>query len=413
MSKKTLLVLAVLLAVLVGGMWMTGRRAAVPAGKTAAAAGALLSAVDMSTVKAIVLDDGASTTHLAQVDGNWCVAEQENYPADFTRLRAMMLAIDGMGQVQIADEGTNHLAEYGLEAGAESSPMRIALEHGQGTTVLSLGKMREPQEGGQPWGPPPGRYARVDEGPVLLLKDDIAMAQSDSGSWWDRELLSVAPESIRKVEASSGDGSYAIERGTNGTFMLAGAEGKEVDAPAANRLFGALRSLRAEQILPGAGENDARFTNAVEFKAVTEDATYFVHVGEARSDEVGGKPVEIEVAAAADATPEQQAAAALVNKKLNNRTFLIPAYLADSLCVKKADVMGKPAEPAPEPPPVPAEVPAAESTAPETGRIRRGREFFHTMEKKFPHCGKLRPNAKNADFRPFFAIFSQKWPKNA
>jgi hypothetical protein len=222
--------------------------------------------------------------------------------------------------------------------------------------------MREPQEGGQPWGPPPGRYARVDEGPVLLIKEDIAGVSADPVQWWDHVLLQVAPESIRKVEASSGEGSFAIERGTNGMFMLAGAEGKEVDAAAANRLFGALGNLRAEKILPNA--EDAALANAIEFKAVTEAATYFVHVGEARSDQAGGKPVEIEVAAAAAATPEQQSAAALVNKKLNNRTFLIPAYLADSLCVKKADVMGKPAEPAPEPPPVPAEASAAEPAAP-------------------------------------------------
>jgi hypothetical protein len=361
MSRKTLVVLVVLLAVLVGGMWISGRRAAAPAGKTAAGGGALLPAVALGTVQAIVLDDGASTTHLAKVDGIWCVAEQDNAPADVGRLRQMIQSLDGMKPGLVVDEGAGRLAEFGLAAGENGAPMQIVLEHGKGTTVLGLGKMREPQEGEQAWRQYPGRYARVDEGPVLLLADDIPMAQSDSGSWWDRTLLAISPESIRQVEVGSGASSFTIDRGTNGAFSLAGgAEGQEVDVAAANRLFGALRSLRAEQMLPGAEKNESEFINTVQYKAMAEGATYLVKVGEARSDNGGSRPVEIEVMAAADATPEQQAAVAAAVRKLGNRTFLIPAYLADALTPLQ-EVLLRTTEPPPAEPvkePAPVETPA-------------------------------------------------------
>ena len=57
------------------------------------------------------------------------------------------------------------------------------------------------------------------------------------------------------------------------------------------------------------------------------------------------------------ATPEQQAVAAGVAKKAKGRTFLIPAYLADSLTPKRSALI-QPPEPAPEATPAPEETPA-------------------------------------------------------
>ena len=348
MSKKTLLVLVVLLAVLAGAMWMSGRQAASPSGKSAVDGGRLLPSVDASTVRAIAIEDGVATTHLAKVDGVWSVAEQDNYPADFNRLREMMRAIDETENAQVAEEGPAHLAEFGLAADAEPAPIRVALEHAQGTTVLNLGKTREPRRSDPYWGAPAGRYVRVDEGPVLLIKEDIRMVAADPAQWWDRLLLEVAPESIRKMEVGSADGTFAIERGTNGAFAAVGAaEGETVEEGAADRLFGALGNLRAEKIL-APEESAAAFSNAVSCVAETEGATYRIQLGEALADQGDGRPIKIETTAE-------------TSKRLNGRTFLIPAYLADVLVMKK-DILIRKADKAPKPPPVP-DAPAPETTA--------------------------------------------------
>ena len=95
MSKKTLGLLVALLAALAGAMWMNQREASVSAIKGSVAGGTLLPSVDMNTVRSITIEDGTATTHLAKVEGSWCVAEQGQYPADFSRLREMMRSIDG------------------------------------------------------------------------------------------------------------------------------------------------------------------------------------------------------------------------------------------------------------------------------------------------------------------------------
>lgn len=357
MSKKTLWILVVVLAALAAAVWKTKQKESAPAANGLAAGGTLLASVDVSTVRAIAIADSAATTHLAQADGVWSVAEQGRYPADLNRLRELMRALDDVRDAQVADTGAARLAEYGLAAGEEAAPLRIELEHGGGTTVLALGKVREPRRSEDYWMPAAGRYVRVDEGPVLLIKEDLRLAAADPEQWWDRLLLEVSPESIRQVDVASADDSFVVARDTNGTFSLEGAAADEtVNVAAANRLFGALRALRAEKILPA----DA-VTNATSYKAQADGVVYSLQLGEAQSDSGGGRPVKIEATAAADATPEQQAAAAVVGKKLDGRVHLIPAYLAEALSLRRDALVAK-AEAAPEPPPAPEAAP--DETAP-------------------------------------------------
>ncbi len=357
MSKKTMWILVIVLAALSAAVWWNGRRAA-PAAATAAG-GRLLPGVDWTTVRAIALETAAATTRLAQADGVWCVAEKENVPADVRRLRGLIQAMDETDDAQVADESADRLAEYGLAAEGEDAPLRIALEHAAGTTTVSLGKTRAPRQTEAYWGPPAGRYVRVDEGPVLLLKDDVPGADADPAQWWDRALLEIDPAVVRKVEVAAGGETVALERDTNGVIALVGAAaGEETEAAAAERLFGALRNLRADDIL-SAEEAEKAFAEAATYAAETEDATYRIEIGAAQADRGNSRPVRIE---ATGAVPAATA------KKLSGRAFRVPAYLGDAL-VAQRDALARKTEPLPvaeeeaplpEPPPIPDAVPATE-----------------------------------------------------
>ena len=357
MSKKTLMVLAVLAVVLAAAVWKSGKTASGPVAENAGDSQPLLNGVDIGTVSAIEIQEGSSTTHLEKAESGWCVAEQENAPADFNRLRDMMRSLDEMKRGQVAEAGDAHLAEYGLAEGGEAAPLKITLKHGTGTTVLSLGKMRESQRGEGYWGPPRGRYARVDNGPVLLLKEDVRMAQAGSDLWWERSLIALPPESVQKIKVQAEAESVVLERGTNGVITLAGAgDGESVNMEAANRLFGALRSLRADKIVPVATDVGDAFAKAASFQADVEGAVYRIQLGAALPDSGDARPIRIETEVLSGATPEQQAVAAGVAKKVKGRTFLIPAYLADSLTPKRSELI-QPPEPEPEPTPAPEETP--------------------------------------------------------
>ena len=330
MSKKTLWGLVIVLAALSAAVWWNGRRAAPAA--ASAAGGRLLPGVDLATVRAVALETAASTTRLAQADGVWCVAEKDNYPADVRRLRELIQSLDETDDAQVADESADRLAEYGLAAEGEDAPLRIALEHEKGTTVLSLGKMRAARRTEEYWGPSAGRYARVDAGPVLLLKDDVPGADADPAQWWDRALLEIEPAAVRKVEVASGGETFAIERGTNGTFALAGAaEGEEAVVAAAERLFGALRDLRADEILKPE-EAEKAFAEVATYAAETDGATYRIEIGAAQAEHADGRPARI---AATGAVPAATA------KKLSGRAFRIPSFLADAMIAKREALVRK------------------------------------------------------------------------
>lgn len=362
MSKKTMWILVIVLAALSAAVWWSGRRAAPAA--ASAAGGRLLPGVDLATVRAVALETSAATTRLAQVDGVWCVAEKENALADVRRLRGLIQALDETDDAQVADESADRLAEYGLAEEGEEAPLRIALEHAAGTTTIRLGKTRAPRQTEAYWGPPAGRYARVDAGPVLLLKDDVPGADAESAQWWDRALLEIEPAAVRKVEVAAGGETVGIERGEDGAFALAGAaEGEETDAAAAERLFGALRNLRADEIL-SAEEAEGMFAEAATYAAETEGATYRIEIGAAQADRGNGRPVRIE------ATGDVPV---LTAKKLAGRVFRIPPYLGDALVAKREALVRKTEKapepepvveeeaPVPEPPPVPDAAVAAEA----------------------------------------------------
>ena len=359
MSKKTLMVLIVVLAALCAALVMTGERQS--GARAPAAAEHLLSGVDLSTVRSVTLADNTATTRLAQAEGVWTVAEQENYAADLDRLRELLRALDEAEGGEIVETDAARLAEYGLAADSDPAPLRLTLEHAAGTTVVALGKTREPRRSEDMWGPPPGRFVRVDEGPVRLLKDDPGVPAA-AAQWWDRQLLAVPPAEVRKVEIAEGDDSFILEKDTNDVIQLAGmAEGEQLESAAAERLFAALRALTADALLPAAeaADKEGDFANATRFQAAANGLTYMLQVGEPPA-EPDGRLVKLEVAAGSEAPPEQQAAAAALTKKFAGRVFRVPAYLAEALIMKRDAVVKKS-----EPPPPPPEATAAPAAQPE------------------------------------------------
>ena len=344
MSKKTLMLLIVVLAALCAALVMTGERrtgAAAPA----AAETALLAGVDLGTVRAVTIANNTATTRLSQADGAWTVAEQDNYAADLDRLRDLLRALDESKGGEIVETDATRLAEYGLAADSDPAPLRLTLEHAAGTTVVALGKTREPRRSEDMWGSPPGRFVRVDEGPVRLLKDDPGVP-ADSAQWWDRQLLAVPPAEVRKVEVAASESTYVLEKDTNGVIQLAGiAADEQLETAAAERLFAALRALTADALLPAAeaADKEGDFANATRFQATANGLTYVLRVGEPPA-EPDGRLVKIEVAAGSEATPEQQAAAMALTKKFAGRVFRVPSYLAEAL-IMKHDAVVKKSEP--------------------------------------------------------------------
>jgi hypothetical protein len=330
MSRKTLFILVVILLILGGGALLINRTPTAP--KAGIRAGQrLLPDTALTTIEQIVIAQRGTTTLLARVEGTWRVTNRDHFPADIDRLRNLMRAMDTAEIGQVMTDGTNYLDEFGLAAVQDDPPLHLTLHGADHTIALDLGKPRTGGPQAETWRPPQGRYARMDNGPVLLLSDNLHAAQASPEVWMDRMLLEVPVQDIRKVEVASPDGTYAIEQGTNNTFhwiepdKMAGIEKVQ-----ARRLFSALQHLRFDRILTGEGQNSDPFTHAVKYTAFTADATYTVTVGTS-TPEQPGRPVRISVTTDKDAPQDLQAKAAFTSMKVSNRVFTISAHLAGSL----------------------------------------------------------------------------------
>jgi hypothetical protein len=343
MSKKSLWILVAVLAVL--GLALRATRTGGPAAKAPAAAEPLLR-VDFATLAAIQLEEGGSATRLAPVAGRWCVAGLGNAPADLDRLRGLIGELDEARRGQLADPGAERLAEYGLAEEGAPPPLKITLEHGGGTTVLRLGRTREPRRQEDLWGPPPGRYVRVDDGPVWLLKDDFTYAGADSDSWWDRRILEVDPEAVTRIEVVAPGEEYRLARGEEESWLFEGEAGENPPDPdSAARLAEALDGLVAERMLEwSAEEREAAFAEPRRHVAEADGIRYQVELGAERPEDGGGRPVRIEVSALPEADDAARARAETAHQRAGGRIYLLPAYLANNLARAKEDVR-RPPEP--------------------------------------------------------------------
>ena len=338
MNKKTFIILALVFMALAAGLWQSNKgRGGRSKGAEAMGAG-WMGDVDWASLKAVAIVSGGNSVRIERIDGTWCVAEKGNYPADVARLRQMVQAIETQSGGQILDPVGSRPDVYGLSDEQDGSgPTAITLEHGKGTSTLRLGKTREPRRPGDMWGPPPGRYAQVDAGAIVLLKDDVPHADSDPELWWDRELLSVEAESLGEVRIGRGGESYAIRREGGDAFRVVdGKDDEEVDAGAAMRLFGALRHFRADRILPQEEiEGAAKEGGETRYEATASDEKYIVELGEPLANSPGSRPARI-------LSPER--------RHFAGRWFQIPAYLANSMRMERNEVVR---ERVPVPPPLP------------------------------------------------------------
>lgn len=350
MKKSTWILLGVVLVALLGAVWMRGKLGAVSEELTRR----LLGDVDLATLEAVEIVSGDQTVRVELLYGSWGVSQMDGYRADMSRLRRLVQHLDEAEPGQVMEEAAGDLAEYGLAADGDEAPMLIRLTHAGGVTTVALGKSRTPGGASRGWGMWPGRFARVDEGAVVLLKDDVPHVEADPDLWWEQNLFELEPRDIREIRLTRADSDFMLRQDEEGEFELAdAAEGESVVRGRARRLFDTLRSWRADKLL--AGEDwDAEAEGVFRVEVRMDDDTLIFEVGPTPEDEPGGRPVRFVAATETD---------------LEGRVFRVPAYRVDPLVAERADVIRVlppvPQSPVEEPEAAEGEAEAAEAEAEE------------------------------------------------
>jgi hypothetical protein len=197
---------------------------------------------------------------LDRPDGRWHVAER-GYPADASRVRAMLLSLADLEVVERKTDDAANYARLGVEDVQSPAAQGFRIEIRGLDRPLALIVGREAQPGS-------GYVRRADAAEALLVKPRIDVDR-DPRAWLSRPVLDVAPARVQSFAiARPGAPRWRGEKASraDAAFALAGLpRGRELYAPdAADAVAGTLAALDFEDVrradVAAADADDARAT---------------------------------------------------------------------------------------------------------------------------------------------------------
>ncbi len=261
MRAKTLVVLAVLLAVVGAVCALVLQRAGRRSGPSEPLGKLLLQGVAWDKVAAVQITGPKGRVLMEKTETHWGVNEREGYPADLSKLRRLFSELKELKIGRSFPASEEVLGRLKLkppregDAKEDGRATQVILKNmdGQVLVNLLLGKV---WQGGGDQGFPSGRYVRLGtKGPVYLVDRHFPTIETDPVAWLDKEILSVKERGIKEIRAYSEGGRkllYSLaKKSQKDDFLPAGPlKGRLLDKGKVNSLARALSNLRLEDVLP-------------------------------------------------------------------------------------------------------------------------------------------------------------------
>lgn len=319
MKGKHLLLLVVLLGAIIAAAIYLQREQATPASSASSTRGALfLEDFPVNDVAQIALRAGESQLTLKKGEEGWKVAERQGYPADFSKIRDVLLALKELKIVQSIPVGRGvELERFGLEEVGETEKeeasekprdpaVNIEFFDGEGKSlhVLWLGDLlenRSAQPAARTQFSTRGRYlfdaARSDQ--VVLVGEGFANLVPDARTWLDKSFFKIEKlKSIAVTPAQEGAEKWRVSRRKEGEPLeLKGlAEEEQPNAQALNSLENFLAYADFVDVITDQKKSELGLDAPTKVVVTTFDGfTYSLHVGD-KLDQ-GDYPLSIRVRA--------------------------------------------------------------------------------------------------------------------
>lgn len=339
MKTNKLLLLLVAAAVLIGlAKLSSNRRRPAPA---AALGQPVLPALDVNAVQSIALRPPAGEPlRIVKGDAGWTIPDSFDYPADFAKIRANLIALKDLkiGQVQRGMSLDTQAVTRVTLAGAD----------GRELAALNLGAARQRDAAPGGYGPPQGRYvARAGDTAVYLVTEALDDLTGDAAAWMDTQLLSIPTDAIQTILLRDPAGAATTLDRSSGTLSLPGLDAatEEFDASRAYGLESALSYLRFEKVA------DPALSDAQTGLATGHLFQVTLKSGEIYTARIGGTPpsgaeryAKFDVALPPATTNDaarlalEQRVAELV-PRLRPWTYLISSYAAEGMTRTRADLV--------------------------------------------------------------------------
>ncbi|MBN1865394.1 MAG: DUF4340 domain-containing protein [Victivallales bacterium] len=183
----------------------------------------LLEDLDINKAAKIAVFDGTSRTELSLGEDKWVVFNRDSFPADFAKIRDLMLKLKEMNVAQRplmrpeAFGSVRLLLPTGVD-GEDTTGTVLELYTRDGSELLSLilgdihyEREASPSPFSRPM--PDGRYIMVKGSKVpLLVSDPLTDATADARAWLDKEFIKVAGIKSISRDADEEDEGWEISK---------------------------------------------------------------------------------------------------------------------------------------------------------------------------------------------------------
>lgn len=186
---------------------------------------------------------------LERVDGVWRVAERDGFPADFVKVRRLLLDLANSRRIEAKTAIAENFAAIGVEdvAGAAAKGVRIDLAGLPEPRSIIIGTFTGLD--GE------GTFVRDADQQQAWLASGSLIPDRSVGGWLDRAILDVPAARVREVEHVRGDERFRVVRATPDAPHLTLVDvprGREPASEfAADPLGGALGALVIEDVAKG------------------------------------------------------------------------------------------------------------------------------------------------------------------
>ncbi|MEH6565157.1 MAG: DUF4340 domain-containing protein [Halopseudomonas sp.] len=194
----------------------------------------------LAATQTIILQRGEQQVHLVREDGQWLVAQSQNFPVMQPRLAALLLALRGAEVQEQKTSNRQYHQRLGLSPDSEPPVLQVTLDAGDRSVGLLYGN-----EVGN------GQLLRFADSDQVLLINRPLNISVNSRDWLDLQVSQIPLEQIASAHWQHADGeTLALDKAEQGAynFRLSGEESAQGQERKLNSMVLALASLRAQDV---------------------------------------------------------------------------------------------------------------------------------------------------------------------
>jgi hypothetical protein len=306
----------------------------------------MLQGLDPADIYTVEIGVGEDMVRLTRQEAQFVVTNKENYPAATQQINELLTQCLDLKPSELISKSDKNHADLEVTEKLAQHVIRFLDPEDKAITGLIIGKTRE---GGQ------GQYVRQIDKDDVYLATNVPYFKTSATDYLDQTLLSVEEKDIQSIALTNPKGRCELvkQEGDKQYKYVNLPDGKQLKTTDATSLFGALSSLRFDDVLRQAPEGITFDSSLVcklnskavfEFKIGKKDEDVYVTC---QGDYLGEKSIQLNTSKKDSPEELKKKEAVLLaqeqvqkfNIKTKGWAYKIPKWNADTLLKTSDDLL--------------------------------------------------------------------------